>query len=207
MKNKLMSGTIGGVPNSGAWAHLALNLLDPKITTPSLRRLFQPGRFPLVLIRESEEDLDDALPHRGKLGVVAQTTHTPEHVAEMIAAIARRPFRELKIVNTLCLEVVRRQEAAVELSADVDVMFVLGGLHSANTREMAHLCEDTGTPTYHLETWDQFAPEMAAGRTVAGVTAGASTPEWVIADFVKHLEALDPAVPRPSAAEKTQTPP
>lgn len=165
------------------------------------------GYAPDVIIVDSEEELDDALPHRGKLGVVAQTTHTPEHVAEMIAAIARRPFRELKIVNTLCLEVVRRQEAAVELSAEVDVMFVLGGLHSANTREMAHLCEDTGTPTYHLETWDQFAPEMAAGLPVAGVTAGASTPEWVIAEFVKHLEALDPAVPRPSAAEKTQPPP
>ena len=165
------------------------------------------GYAPDVIIVDREEDLDDVLPHRGKLGIVAQTTHTPEHVAEMIAAIARRPFRELKIVNTLCLEVVRRQEAAVELSAEVDVMFVLGGLHSANTREMARLCEDTGTPTHHLETWDQFAPEMAAGRTVAGVTAGASTPEGVIAEFVKHLEALDPAVPGPAVAEKNQTTP
>ena len=131
------------------------------------------GYAPDVIVVDREEDLDAVLPRRGRLGVVAQTTHTPEHVAEMIGAIARRPFRELKIVNTLCLEVVRRQEAAVELCKEVDVMFVLGGLHSANTCELARLCIEAGIPTFHLETWDQFEPEMARGHHIAGITAGA----------------------------------
>ncbi len=151
------------------------------------------GYAPDVIVVDCEEDLDAALPKRGRLGVVAQTTHAPEHVAEMIGAIARRPFRELKIVNTLCLEVVRRQEAAVELCKEVDVMFVLGGLHSANTRELARLCTEEGVPTYHLECWEQFRPEMAAGHTVAGVTAGASTPEFIIREFAEKLEAFTPA--------------
>src|ERR1051325_5325072 len=111
----------------------------------------------------------------------------------MIGAIASRPFRELKIVNTLCLEVVRRQEAAVALCEEVDVMFVLGGFHSANTRELARLCIDRGMPTYHLETWEQFKPEMVKGHTVAGITAGASTPEFVIKDFAEKLEAFEPS--------------
>lgn len=150
------------------------------------------GYAPDVIVVDREEDLDAVLPKRERLGVVAQTTHTPEHVANMIGAIAARPFRELKVVNTLCLEVVRRQEAASELCREVDVMFVLGGLHSANTRELARICEQQGMPTYHLESWAQFKPAMAAGRKVAGVTAGASTPDYIINQFVEKLQAVDP---------------
>ena len=148
------------------------------------------GYAPKVTVIDHETDLDEALPYRERLGIVAQTTHSPAYVAQVIARIVQRPYREIKIVNTLCLEVTRRQEAAVELAREVDVMFVIGGLHSANTREMARLCTEAGCPTYHMETWEQFEPGMVEGRPVAGVTAGASTPEWVIAEFVEHLRAL-----------------
>lgn len=150
------------------------------------------GYAPDVIVVDNEESLDAVLPKRERLGIVAQTTHAPEHVARMIGAIAARPFRELKIVNTLCLEVVRRQEAAAELSSEVDVMFVLGGLHSANTRELARICEQHGLPTYHLESWNQFQPDMVAGHRVAGVTAGASTPDDIINEFVDNLRAIEP---------------
>jgi 4-hydroxy-3-methylbut-2-enyl diphosphate reductase len=149
------------------------------------------GYAPNVIVVDTAEDLDTALPRHGKLGVVAQTTHAPEHVAKMIGAIAMRPFREIKIVNTLCLEVVRRQEAAVELCKEVDVMFVLGGLHSANTQELARMCEQEGMPTFHLETWEQFRPEMARGHRVAGIAAGASTPDDIIQEFTRNLAAFD----------------
>ena len=148
------------------------------------------GYAPNVTVVDRGVDLEDALPYKERLGIVAQTTHSPEHVAGMIAEILKRPYREVKIVNTLCLEVTRRQEAALALCSEVDVMFVLGGLHSANTREMARMCHDAGTPTHHIETWEQFDPAMTAGKKVAGVTAGASTPEWVIADFVRQLDVL-----------------
>lgn len=151
------------------------------------------GYAPDVIVVDRKEDVAAALPRHGRFGVVAQTTHAPEHVAEIVAAMVALPFREIKVVNTLCLEVVRRQRAAVELCREVDVMFVLGGLHSANTRELARLCEAEGRDTYHLETWDSFRPEMVAGKRVAGVTAGASTPEWVVRDFVQRLEAITPA--------------
>ena len=148
------------------------------------------GYAPEVTVIDVESDLEDALPYKERLGIVAQTTHSPEHVAQMIAKILVRPYREVKIVNTLCLEVTRRQEAAIALAGEVDVMFVLGGLHSANTREMARLCREAGCETHHLENVDQLDPAMVEGRRVAGVTAGASTPEWVIQDFVRRLEAL-----------------
>lgn len=149
------------------------------------------GYAPGIICVETTEDVHK-VPKFGKLGIVAQTTHSAEYFSTVVAAIiAQRPFREIKIVNTLCLEVVRRQQAALELAKEVDVMFVLGGLHSANTKEMARLVRDqTGVPTYHLETWEQFEREMIAGCQTAGVTAGASTPEWVIEEFVSRLKAL-----------------
>ena len=148
------------------------------------------GYAPKVTVVDRGTDLDEALPYKERLGIVAQTTHSPEHVAGMIAEILTRPYREVKIVNTLCLEVTRRQESAIALAKDVDVMFVLGGFHSANTRELARLCQEQGRETYHLETWSQFEPAMVSGKTIAGVTAGASTPESVISEFVEHLETL-----------------
>ena len=148
------------------------------------------GYAPEVTIVDRGTNLDEVLPYKERLGIVAQTTHSPEHVAEMVAEILKRPYREVKIVNTLCLEVTRRQEAAVQLCGEVEVIFVLGGLHSANTREMAKLCRETGTDTHHLETWQQFDRSMIEGKKTAGVTAGASTPEFVIQEFVKNLEKM-----------------
>lgn len=150
------------------------------------------GYAPEVIVLDSAEEIDQKVPHREKLGIVAQTTHSPEHVGRIIGAIAQRPFQELKVINTLCLEVIRRQEAAVRLCGEVDVMFVLGGLHSANTRELARLCRNEQVDTHHLETWEQFDPTTVAGKTVAGVTGGASTPEWVIQEFSARLRDFQP---------------
>lgn len=163
------------------------------------------GYAPDVIVLDTVAELNEKLPHREKLGIVVQTTHSPEHAGEIIGEIAKRPFQELKIINTLCLEVVRRQEAAVELCSEVDVMFVLGGLHSANTRELARLCKNENVETHHLETWEQFEPSMVAGRTAAGVTAGASTPDWIIEDFVGKLKAFEPA-PTARVSERASTP-
>lgn len=151
------------------------------------------GYAPNVIVVDSEEELEARLPKRGRLGIVAQTTHAPEHVAKMIGAIARLPFRELKVVNTLCLEVVRRQVAAEELAREVDVMFVLGGLQSANTRELARICDEYGARTFHLESWADFRPDMTAGCRIAGITAGASTPDDIIDEFADNLRQHEPA--------------
>ncbi len=148
------------------------------------------GYAPQVTVIAGPEDLDK-LPHSGRLGVVGQTTLAQEHFARMVGEICLKPFREIKVVNTLCIEVVHRQEAAIALCSKVDVMFVLGGLHSANTQELARLCRDQGLPTYHLENWESFLAEYVRGCKVAGVTAGASTPGWIIDGFVNGLEALD----------------
>ncbi len=143
-----------------------------------------------VVVVADEGDLHK-LPSDGKLGIVCQTTQSPEHFGRMLGAIGQGGFRELKVINTLCKEAVKRQESAISLCQKVDVMFVLGGLHSANTRRLAELCKNHNRETFHLQNWDELDKNILVGRKVAGVTAGASTPNWVIDDFVKHLEAFD----------------
>jgi 4-hydroxy-3-methylbut-2-enyl diphosphate reductase len=143
-----------------------------------------------VVVVADGTDLDK-LPENGKLGVVCQTTQSPEHFSRMLGAIARKSFSELKVINTLCKEAVKRQESAVQLCKQVDIMFVLGGLESANTRKLAELCKKVNKQTFHLQNWNELDKSKFFGKNIAGVTAGASTPEWIIAEFVRNLEAFD----------------
>ncbi len=143
-----------------------------------------------AVVIADESDLHK-LPKNARLGIVCQTTESPDHFGRMLGAIGRGSFRELKVVNTLCEEAIKRQQSAVQLCKQVDIMFVLGGLESANTRRLAELCKNENSQTYHLQNWKELDKKLLYGRKKAGVTAGASTPEWIIAQFVEKLEAFD----------------
>jgi 4-hydroxy-3-methylbut-2-enyl diphosphate reductase len=127
----------------------------------------------------------------GRLGVVCQTTQSPEFFGQMLLTIAGAGFDEMKVIDTLCKEAIKRQQAAVELCRNVDIMFVLGGLESANTRKLAELCKKYNNRTFHLQSWNEFDIRQVFGCRTAGVTAGASTPQWIIDEFVKNLSDID----------------
>jgi len=141
-----------------------------------------------TIVIADESDLHK-LPENDRLGVVCQTTQSPEHFSKMLCAIAKKGFSELKAINTLCREAIKRQQSAVELCKQVDVMFVLGGLESANTCKLAELCKKVNRQTFHLQNWNELDKNILSGKKIAGVTAGASTPEWIIAEFVENLTA------------------
>jgi len=143
-----------------------------------------------VVVIAGQSDLHK-LPVDAKLGVVCQTTQSSENFGDMVGAIGRCSFSELKVINTLCKEAIKRQESAVELCKQVDIMFVLGGLESANTRRLAELCKKYNDETFHLQNWKEIDISGVFGKNTAGVTAGASTPDWIIDEFVKNLEAFD----------------
>lgn len=149
------------------------------------------GSAPEIEVVGNEEDLDK-LSNCKKLGLICQTTQSPDFFAQMLAAVARRGFSEMKVINTLCRETMERQQAAVKLCRQVDVMFVLGGLHSANTRKLAELCKKHNPQTFHLQNWQELDKKVLSGKTTAGVTAGASTPDAVIDAFVQNLKTYEP---------------
>jgi len=147
------------------------------------------GSADKVDVVAGESDLDKISKYK-KLGVICQTTQSPDFFAEMIGQIGHLEFSEIKIINTLCRETIARQEAAVKLCRQVDIMFVLGGLHSANTRKLAELCKKHNPQTWHLQNWDELDISILSGKGVAGVTAGASTPDEVIREFVDKLKQI-----------------
>jgi 4-hydroxy-3-methylbut-2-enyl diphosphate reductase len=142
-----------------------------------------------VAVVADESDLHNLIAG-GKLGIICQTTETPDHFGQMIGEIAKKGFSELKVINTLCRETIKRQDSAVELCKKVDVMFVLGGLNSANTKKLAQLCKLHNNQTFHLQNFKELDIKVVSGKTSVGVTAGASTPDRVIDEFVERLKAL-----------------
>lgn len=142
-----------------------------------------------VVVIANESDLFK-LSGNARLGVVCQTTQSPEYFGKMLEAMVRGNFSELKVINTLCKEATKRQQSAVELCQKVELMFVLGGLESANTRKLAELCKEVNKWTFHLQNWNELDKGVLVGKKTAGVTAGASTPDWIIDEFVKNLESL-----------------
>jgi 4-hydroxy-3-methylbut-2-enyl diphosphate reductase len=96
----------------------------------------------------------------------------------------------MKVINTLCRETIKRQQSAVKLCKKVDVMFVLGGLKSANTKKLVDLCKKCNNNTFHLQNWKEFDTKLVSGSKTAGVTAGASTPDWIIDEFVGNLKKI-----------------
>jgi (E)-4-hydroxy-3-methyl-but-2-enyl pyrophosphate reductase len=137
------------------------------------------------------EQLPDSMPSR--IAVLSQTTHTEAR----FAAFVKRLFQtrmdhisELRVINTLCNATTAQQAAAEELARDVDVMIVVGGRESANTRHLAEVCRELGTPAHHIERAEELRVEWLAGAASVGLTAGASTPDFSIDAVEDRLRVL-----------------
>jgi 4-hydroxy-3-methylbut-2-enyl diphosphate reductase len=124
-----------------------------------------------------------------RVGVVVQTTQTRANLSGVAAALAP-VARELLVFNTVCDATEKRQTAACELAAEVDVVVVVGGRNSANTARLAQLCRATEPRTYHIEAAAEVRPDWLAGARRVGVTAGASTPDSEIEATVSTLVSI-----------------
>ena len=125
----------------------------------------------------------------GRVGVVCQTTQPLDHLRTVADALLERT-QELKIFNTICEATLERQESALELARNVDLMIVVGGKNSANTRRLWELCREAGCDAYHIETKAELEPAWFEGKEDVGVTGGASTPHWIIDEIVRAVEAI-----------------
>jgi 4-hydroxy-3-methylbut-2-enyl diphosphate reductase len=141
------------------------------------------------LVVESPADLPVDL-HSRRMGVVVQTTQSHERLAELVAHLAPR-VRELLVHNTICSATEQRQAAAITMASQVDVVVVVGGRNSANTRRLAELCSAQQPRTYHVESAAEIDPAWLRGARVVGVTAGASTPPEQIEEVVRTIEEIE----------------
>lgn len=110
-----------------------------------------------------------------KVGVVVQTTQTPANLAAIVSALALRTM-DLRVVNTICSATQERQDSAAELASRADVMIVIGGKNSGNTRRLAEICMARCPRTHHIEDSSEIQRTWFEGVALVGITAGASTP-------------------------------
>lgn len=134
----------------------------------------------------SVEDLD-GIELTSKVGVVVQTTQTARNLSGITAALAPR-VKELRVVNTICAATSERQRAAAELAGRCDVMFVVGGKNSGNTRRLAQICSEACPRTHHIERASEIDPDWLREAEHIGITAGASTPQTHIERAIERIK-------------------
>ncbi len=136
------------------------------------------------------ETLDDLLKiNPEKAGIVFQTTQEYSKFKKFESYIKEQNKKTWKIKNTICGATKSNQYSADELARRVDVMLIIGGKNSGNTQRLAEICQKY-TTTYHIETKEELLPEWFCAVKKVGVTAGASTPQWLIDEVVETLNMV-----------------
>ena len=151
---------------------------------PEVKSIFEWTMHGAHII-ETEAEAEE-LPRIGKLGIVSQTTFSAKRFQTIVSRLLEKS-REIKILRTICTATDLRQKAALELAENVDMMLVIGGKNSANTSRLAQICA-TKCKTYHIETVVELQDDWMKGVNKIGITAGASTPDWIIKEVYKQCQ-------------------
>ncbi|OGW15704.1 MAG: 4-hydroxy-3-methylbut-2-enyl diphosphate reductase [Nitrospinae bacterium RIFCSPLOWO2_12_FULL_47_7] len=123
-----------------------------------------------------------------KFGIVSQTTQQPERVESLVKKIMEMDcVDEVNFINTICQPTRDRQIAVRELADLVDLMIVIGGYNSSNTKKLVQVCEEKKIESHHIESTSQLNREWFVNKKHVGITAGTSTPEYVINDVHKEI--------------------
>lgn len=142
-----------------------------------------------AIIIKTIEDLENVeLEKSNKYCIVAQTTINVDLYNKIVKALSDK-LEEVVFNNTICSATKVRQEAAKEISKEVDMMIVVGGKHSSNTQKLVQICMEY-VPTLAIETVDELNEEDFKNYNTIGLTAGASTPDWIIEEVINYIESL-----------------
>jgi 4-hydroxy-3-methylbut-2-enyl diphosphate reductase len=137
-----------------------------------------------------------SLPNLDRVGAIAQTTISPKKYQAIIDAL-RGKAREVKVCETICDATEENQKAIRELSAEVEMLYVIGGRHSANSNKLVETAREKCPCATLIETADEINAEDLRGVNRVGVSAGASTPDWMIQSVVERLREISVRLANP----------
>lgn len=193
--------------------HQVIDATCPYVTTPQniVKKMSEDG-YSIVIFGDKDhpeikgvvsyaEDLEDAfiilkpeeleaLPLRGKVAVVSQTTKKPEDFAKIVAALMSTR-KEIRVFNTICNATFENQDAAAELAKEADVMVVIGGKHSSNTKQLHSICKRDCDTSYLIENETELDALWFENKALCGISAGASTPDWVVQNVISKIEEIN----------------
>ena len=143
--------------------------------------------FDVVLTEQDVQELDD----HPRIGIAAQTTQPLERVRHLVGRIRQRfPQSDVRFIDTVCQPTKQRQTAALDLARNSDVVVVIGGANSNNTRELVTTCSRYCSQVRHVQTESDLRPEWFRDAGVVGITAGTSTPDHVIDGIERRIREL-----------------
>ena len=220
--------TAHGASERSLAATRALGLRVVEATCPLVRvahraihALIRDGYHPVIIgqrghveVRGLTEDLEHfdivqnkdevrALGERPRFGVAAQTTQPLERVQRLVGLIREQfPQSQVRFIDTVCLPTKQRQNAAIELARQCDVVIVIGGANSNNTRELVSTCLTQCAVVHHVQSDADLRADWFAGADTVGITAGTSTPDPVIDRIDQRIRDL--TAPRGAAPEASE---
>lgn len=155
-------------------------------THPEIRGILPFLKKNVIVVRDASE-----LPSQsfGSCGVIAQTTMSEEIFKQVIGKL-KNCSKRVKVVNTICDATRRRQDSTLKLLKDVDIMIVIGGHNSANTRRLLELCLRNRKTAYQVENVGELKAEWFKDCKNVGITAGASTPPWMIKKIKNKISSF-----------------
>jgi 4-hydroxy-3-methylbut-2-enyl diphosphate reductase len=152
---------------------------------PEVKGLMSYAGQNVIVVRGADE-LPDL---KSRVGIVVQTTHPVDGLKRLVGKVLEQS-KEIKVYNTICNSTALRLRETEEMARSVDVMIVVGGKNSANTSQLANLCSSLSMVTYHVETADELKKEWFEGAKKVGITAGASTPDWIIQEVEERIKDI-----------------
>ncbi|WP_434793053.1 4-hydroxy-3-methylbut-2-enyl diphosphate reductase [Terrisporobacter petrolearius] len=142
-----------------------------------------------AIIINREEEIDNiTFNNNDRYCVVSQTTANLESFDKIVSKLKSK-IEDLTVNNTICSATKERQLSATDLAKEVDCMVVIGGKHSSNTQKLVNICKNI-VPTFSIETKEELEKSKLEKFKVAGVTAGASTPDWIIEEVIEYLKEI-----------------
>jgi len=192
--------------------HKIIDATCPYVTTPQniVQKMSEDG-YSIVIFGDKDhpeikgvvsyaKDIDDAfivlepeeleeLPLKGKVAVVSQTTKKPEDFAKIVTALMATR-KEIRVFNTICNATFENQDAAADLAKDADVMIVIGGKHSSNTKQLHSICVRDCDDSYLIENEKELDTSWFEGKELCGISAGASTPDWIVQNVIDKIQEM-----------------
>ena len=158
------------------------------INHPEIKGVMSYAKDPIVVL-----SVEELRPHLGqikeKVATVAQTTRKFEEYKKIVNFLMEHK-KEVRVFNTICNATFENQDAARELSKEADIMIVIGGKNSSNTKQLYNICKEHCPDSYLIENKNELQKEWFEGKKLCGITAGASTPNWIIDEVIENIKKI-----------------
>lgn len=154
---------------------------------PEVKGIMSYALKNVFVVLSTDELMDKKISN--KVAVVSQTTKKVEEFTKIVSFLITRS-KEVRVFNTICNATLENQKAVEKLAKKADVMIIIGGKNSSNTKQLYLISKQICSDSYHIENESELEKEWFKGKNLCGISAGASTPDWIIANVSNKIREL-----------------